>query len=133
MVRALDVIVQGMVLEKKLEGTRQEEKIEAMMESDKFEGIVSCMPQDHKVVRTFFNARANAWEQLEEERRASSKAPSMVFSSQNLPEMPSDGKDHEPKVRLLQYKVASGQSAKQAGVSFCGPSGELTQKYFLGQ
>ena len=33
------------------------------------------------------------------------KAPSMVFSSQNLPEVPSDGKDHEAKVRLLQHKV----------------------------
>ena len=32
----------------------------------------------------------------------------MVFSSQNLPEVPSDGKDHEPKVRLLQYKVLQG-------------------------
>ena len=29
----------------------------------------------------------------------------MVFSSQNLPEVPSDGKDYEPRVRLLQYKV----------------------------
>jgi hypothetical protein len=101
------VIVQGMILEKKLEGTRQEEKMEAMMESGKFEGIVECMPEDHnhKVVRTWLNARFNAREQLEEERRTSSKAPSMVFSSQNLPEVPSDGKDHEPKVRLLQYKV----------------------------
>ena len=100
--RALEVIVQGMILEKKLEGTRQEERMEALMESDKFNGTVSCMPQDHKVVRTWLNARVNAREQLEEERRASSKAPSMIFSSQNLPEVPSDGKDHEPKVRLLQ-------------------------------
>ena len=64
MTRALDVIVQGMILEKKLEGTRQEEKMEAMVESEKFEGIVSCMPQDHKVVRTWLNASANAREQL---------------------------------------------------------------------
>ena len=62
--RALDVIVQGMILEKKLEGTRQEEKMEAMMESEKFEGTVSCMPQDYKVVRTWLNAMVNAWEQL---------------------------------------------------------------------
>ena len=60
--RALEVIVQGMILEKKLEGTRQEERMEALMESDKFYGIVSCMPQDHKVVRTWLNARFNAWE-----------------------------------------------------------------------
>ena len=39
------------------------------------------------------------------ERRTSHKAPSMGFSSQNLPEVPSDGKDHEPRVRLLQCKV----------------------------
>ena len=45
------------------------------------------------------------------ERRTSSKAPSMVFSSQNLPEAPSDGKDHEPKVRLLQYKVLQATRA----------------------
>ena len=38
--RALEVIIQGMILEKKLEGTRQEEKMEVLMESDKFEGIV---------------------------------------------------------------------------------------------
>ena len=99
-----------MILEKKLEGTRQEEKMEAMMESDKFEGIVSCMPQDRKVVRTWLNARANAREQLGEEGRASSKAPSMVFSSQNPPEVPSDGKDHEPKVRLLQCKEQDAAS-----------------------
>ena len=30
---ALQVIVQGMILEKKLEGTRQEEKMEALMDS----------------------------------------------------------------------------------------------------
>ena len=71
--RALEVIVQGMVLEKKLEGTRQEEKMEGLMESDKFEGIISCMPQDHKAVRTWLNARVNAREQLEEERRASTR------------------------------------------------------------
>ena len=94
-----------MILEKKLEGTRQEEKMEAMMESDKFEAIVTCMPKDHKIIRTWLKATFDAREQLEEERRASSKAPSMVFSSQNLPEVPSDGKDHESKVRLLQYKV----------------------------
>ena len=41
-----------MVLEKKLEGTRQEEKMEATMESDKFEAMVTCMPEDHKVIRT---------------------------------------------------------------------------------
>ena len=46
--RALEVIVQGMILEKKLEGTRQEARMEALMKSDKFEGIVSCMPQDQK-------------------------------------------------------------------------------------
>ena len=92
-----------MILEKKLEGTRQEEKMEATMESDKFEAMVTCMPEDHKVIRTWLKARFDAREQLEGERRASNKAPSMVFSSQNLPEVPSDGKDHEPKVRLLQY------------------------------
>ena len=97
--------VRGMILEKKLEGTRQEERMEALMDSEKFNGIVTCMPADHQVVRTWLNARFHAREQLEEERRASNKAPSMVFSSQNLPEVPSDGKDHEPKVRLLQYKV----------------------------
>ena len=99
---ALEVIVEGMILEKKLEGTRQEEKMEELMESTKFISIVTCMPQDHKVVRSWLNARFHAKEQIEEERRTSSKAPSMVFSSQNLPEVPSDGKDHEPKVRLLQ-------------------------------
>ena len=62
--RALDVIVQGTILEKKLEGTRQEEKMEAIEESEKFEGIVSCMPQARKVVRTWLNARASAREQL---------------------------------------------------------------------
>ena len=103
--RALEVIVQGMILEKKLEGTRQEEKMEALMDSNKFSGIVMCMPADHQVVRTWRNARFHAREQLEEERRTSNKAPSMVFSSQNLPEVPSDGKDHEPRVRLLQCKV----------------------------
>ena len=41
--RALEVIVQGMILEKKLEGTRQEERMEALMEPDKFNGLVSCM------------------------------------------------------------------------------------------
>ena len=35
--RTLAVLVQGMILEKKLEGTRQEEKMEAMMELEKFE------------------------------------------------------------------------------------------------
>ena len=30
---------------------------------------------------------------------------SIVFTSQPLPEVPSDGKDHEPSIRLLQYKV----------------------------
>ena len=94
-----------MLLEKKLESTRQEERMEALMESDKFNGSVTCMPADHQVVRTWLNARFHAQEQLEEERRTSHKAPSMVFSSQNLPEVPSDGKDHEPIVRLLQYKV----------------------------
>ena len=79
--------------------------MEDLMESGRFSGIVSCMPQDHKVVRTWLNAWFNAREQLEEERRTSNKASSMVFSSQNLPEVPSDGKEHEPKVRLLQYKV----------------------------
>ena len=79
-----------------------EEKTEAMLEPDKFEGIVAYMPEDRKVVRIWLTARVNAREQHEEERRASNKAPSMVFSSQNLPEVPSDGKDHEPKVRLLQ-------------------------------
>ena len=34
--RALEVIVQGMILEKKLEGTRQEERMEALMASGKF-------------------------------------------------------------------------------------------------
>ena len=102
---ALELIVQGMILEKKLEGTRQEVKMEALVESNKFEGIVRCMPSDHSVVRTWLNARFHAREQLEEERRTSNKVPSMVFSSQNLPEVPADGKDHEPKVRLLQYKV----------------------------
>ena len=34
--RALEVIVQGMILEKKLEGNRQEERMEALMASDKF-------------------------------------------------------------------------------------------------
>ena len=38
--RALEVIVQGMILEKKPEDTRQEEKIEVLMESGKFEGVV---------------------------------------------------------------------------------------------
>ena len=52
MTRALGGIVQGMILEKKLEGTRQEEKMEAMMESGKFEGIVECMPEDRKVQST---------------------------------------------------------------------------------
>jgi len=33
---------------------------------------------------------------------------------------------------VASWGSASGQSAKQAGVSFCGSSGELTQKYFLG-
>ena len=103
--RALEVTVQGMILEKKLEGTRQEGSMEALVDSEKFNGIATCMPADHQVVRTWLNARFHAREQLEEERRASNKAPSMVFSSQNLPEVPSDGKDHEPKVRLLQYKV----------------------------
>ena len=80
--------------------------MEELMESTKFKSIITCMPQDHKVVRNWLNARFHAKEQIEEERRTSSnKAPSMVFSSQNLPEVPSDGKDHEPKVRLLQYKV----------------------------
>ena len=38
---ALQVIVQGMILEKTLEGTRQEEKMEALiMDSNKFRGIV---------------------------------------------------------------------------------------------
>ena len=50
--RALEVIVQGMILEKKLGGTRQEEKMEALMDSHKFRGIVMCMPADHQVVRT---------------------------------------------------------------------------------
>ena len=64
MTRALDVIVHGKILEKKLEGTRQEEKMEAMMESGKFEGIVECMPEDHnhKVVRTWLNARRHKTE-----------------------------------------------------------------------
>ena len=103
--RALEVIVQGMILEKKLEGTRQEERMEALMDSNKFHRIVMFMSADRQVVRTWLNARFHAREQLEEERRTSNKAPSIVFSSQNLPEVPSDGKDHEPKVRLLQYKV----------------------------
>ena len=62
--RALEVIVQGMILEKKLEGARQEERMEAMMDSNKFSGIATCMPYDHKVVRTWLNASANAREQL---------------------------------------------------------------------
>ena len=105
--RALDVLVRGMTFEKKLESTRQEEKMEAILESEKFEGIVTYMPKDHnhKIIRTWLKARFDARGQLEEERRASSKAPSMVFSSQNLPEVPSDGKGHEPKVWLLQCKV----------------------------
>ena len=102
---ALELIVRGMILEKKLEGTRQEERMEALMDSNKFRGIVMCMPMDHSVVRSWLNARWHAQEQIEEDRRTSSKTPSMVFSSQNLPEVPSDGKDHEPRVRLLQYKV----------------------------
>ena len=40
------------------------------------------------------------------------------------------GDDHHT-VKL--FSRASGQSAKQAGVSFCGSNGELTHKYFLGQ
>ena len=83
--RALEVIVQGMILEKRLENTRQEERMEALMDSNKFTGIVMCMPSDHSVVRTWLNARFHSREQLEEERRTSNKAPSMVFSSQNLP------------------------------------------------
>lgn len=34
---------------------------------------------------------------------------------------------------VTSWGSASGQSAKQAGVSFVGPVAELTQKYFLGQ
>ena len=90
--RALKVIVQGMILEKKLEGTRREEKMEALMDSHKFRRIVMCVPADHQVVWTWLNARFHAQEQLEEERRTSNKAPSMVFSSQNLPEVPSDAR-----------------------------------------
>ena len=61
------MVVQGMLLEKKLESTRQEERMEALMDSDKFSGIVTCMPADHQVVRTWLNARFHAQEQLEEE------------------------------------------------------------------
>ena len=42
---ALEVIVQGMILEKKLEGTRQEEKMEALMDSNKFSAGLSCVCQ----------------------------------------------------------------------------------------
>ena len=34
---------------------------------------------------------------------------------------------------VTDRQTASGQSAKQAGVSFCGSSGELKHKCFLGQ
>ena len=58
--RALHVLVQGMILEKKLEGTRQEEKMETMMESEKFEGMVVCMPEDHRIIRSWLKARFDA-------------------------------------------------------------------------
>ena len=71
------MLVQGMILEKKLEGTRQEEKMETILESEKFEGIVTYMPEDHKVIWTWLKTRFDARGQFEEERRASCKAPSM--------------------------------------------------------
>ena len=57
-------------------------------------------------VGTFFRAKCEKkfWLLLTQ-KPAPGGSQSIVFTSQPLPEVPSDGKDHEPSVRLLQYKV----------------------------
>ena len=103
--RAMATLVQGMLLAVHLEGSAQEAKLSAILEGEKFESLMEHLSRERKVTQHWLRARFESNKKKEEARASRGGSQSIVFTSQPLPEVPADGKDHEPSVRLLQYKV----------------------------
>ena len=98
-------LVQGALLGAHLEGTSHEAKLSALTEDATFEALMEHFHRERKVIRTWLRDQFESEKRKEEARTSRGGSQSIVFTSQPPPEVPSDGKDHEPSVRLLQYKV----------------------------
>ena len=96
--RGIAVLVQGTLLGAHLEGTAHEAKLSVLTEDAKFEALMEHFTQERQAIRMRLRDRFEKEEKKKETQAGRG-------SSQPLPEVPSDGKDHEPSVRLLQYKV----------------------------
>ena len=59
--------------------------------------------RERRVIRVWLREQFESEKRKEEARASRGGSKSIVFTSQPLPEVPADGKDHEPSVRLLQY------------------------------
>ena len=103
--RGIAALVQGTLLEAHLEGTAHEQKLSAITEGEKFEALMEHFDQERAAIRIWLKDRFEKEEKKKEAQTSRGGSQSIVFTSQPLPEVPSDGKDHEPSVRLLQYKV----------------------------
>ena len=94
-----------MLLAVHLEGTAPEAKLSEILEGEKFESLMKQFPRERSVIQQWLRARFESNKQKEEARANRGGSQSIVFTSQPLPEVPADGKEHEASVRLLQYKV----------------------------
>ena len=103
--RGIAALVQGTLLEAHLEGTAHEAKLSVLTEGEKFEALMEHFDQERNAIRVWLRDRFDKEEKKKEAQTGRGGSQSIVFTSQPLPEVPSDGKDHEPSVRLLQYKV----------------------------
>ena len=103
--RGITTLVQGTLLGVHLEGTAHEAKLSALTEGEKFEALMEHFPQERNIIRNWLRDKFEKDEKKKETQGGRGGSQSIVFTSQPLPEVPSDGKDHEPSIRLLQYKV----------------------------
>ena len=93
--RGITALIQGTLLGAHLEGTAQEAKLSALTEGDKFEALMEHVPQERNISRNWLRDRFDKEEKKKETQVSRGGSQSIVFTSQPLPEVPSDGKDHE--------------------------------------
>ena len=81
----------------------RDEVIDTHGRDAKFEALMEHFHRERRVIRVWLREQFESEKRKEEARASRGGSKSIVFTSQPLPEVPADGKDHEPSVRLLQY------------------------------
>ena len=92
--RGVTALVQGTLLGVHLEGTTQEAKLAMLTEGDKFEALMEHFTKERNAIRMWLRDKFEKEEKKKETQVSRGGSQSIVFTSQPLPEVPSDGKNN---------------------------------------